>query len=66
MFLKVFGDLGYSYTSHIGNSMLNNKALYTYGAGLDVVTFYDIVIKLEYSFNQLKQSGLFLHTQTDF
>lgn len=66
VFLKVYGDLGYSYTSHVGNSMLNNKPLYSYGAGVDIVTFYDIVIKLEYSFNQLRESGLFIHTQTDF
>lgn len=66
VFLKAYGDLGYSYTPNVGNSMLNNKLLHTWGAGIDIVTFYDIVVKLEYSFNQLHESGLFVHTQTDF
>lgn len=66
VFLKAYGDLGYSYTPNYGNSILNNKLLRTWGAGVDIVTFYDIVVKLEYSFNQLGDKGLFLHTQTDF
>ncbi len=66
VFLKAYGDLGYSYTPNYGNSILNNKLLRTWGAGADIVTFYDIVIKLEYSFNQLGDKGFFIHTQTDF
>lgn len=66
IFLKTYGDLGYSYTPNTGISRLNNKMLRTFGFGLDIVTFYDIVVKLEYSFNQLGESGLFIHTQTDF
>jgi hypothetical protein len=66
IFLKTYGDLGYSYTPEVGNSRLNNKLLRTWGAGVDIVTFYDIVVKLEYSFNQLGEGGLFIHTQTDF
>jgi opacity protein-like surface antigen len=66
VFLKAYGDLGYSYTPNYGNSILNNKLLRTWGAGVDIVTFYDVVVKLEYSFNQLGDKGLFIHTQTDF
>lgn len=66
VFLKAYGDIGYSYTPNFGNSILNNKLLHTWGAGVDIVTFYDVVIKLEYSFNQLGDKGLFIHTQTDF
>lgn len=66
VFLKAYGDLGYSYTPNYGNSILNNKLLRTWGAGVDIVTFYDVVVRLEYSFNQLGDKGLFIHTQTDF
>lgn len=65
-YAKAFGDAGYAYSKTPGNSLLNNKLLYTYGAGIDIVTTYDLVIKLEYSFNQLGGHGLFLHLRTDF
>lgn len=66
IFPKIYGDLGYSYTPNVRNSILNNKLLRTWGVGIDIVTFYDVVVKLEWSFNQLGESGLFVHTQTDF
>jgi len=66
VFIKGYGDLGYSYTPNYGISRLNNKLLRTWGAGIDIVTFYDVVLRLEYSFNQLGDNGLFIHTQTDF
>jgi opacity protein-like surface antigen len=66
VFLKAYGDLGYSFMPNFGNSILNNKLLRTWGAGVDIVTFYDVVLRLEYSFNQLGDNGLFVHTQTDF
>ncbi len=40
--------------------------LYTAGFGIDLVTFYDLSFKLDYSFNQLGQNGLFLHIRNDF
>jgi outer membrane protein assembly factor BamA len=61
IFIKTYGDLGYAYSKPAMANMLNNRLLYSGGLGLDVLTFYDTVIKFEFSFNQLKQSGLFLH-----
>jgi len=66
VFLKGYGDLGYSYTPNYGISKLNNKLLRTWGAGIDIVTFYDIVLRFEYSFNQIGDKGLFFHTQNDW
>lgn len=40
---------------------LPNSILLGYGAGIDLVTYYDIVLRLEYSFNKFGESGLFLH-----
>jgi hypothetical protein len=34
--------------------------LYTGGIGLDIISIYDVVLRVEYSFNQLNQSGLFV------
>ena len=65
--LKGFNDVGYAYNKNVGSSLLNNKLLYTWGAGIDfVTTSYDLVFKIEYSFNQLGESGVFLHVRTDF
>jgi hypothetical protein len=56
---KFYSDFGYCYNPSVTNNLLNNKLMYTYGLGLDIVTIYDIVIKLEYSFNQLGNRGFF-------
>lgn len=66
VYLKVYGDLGYSYNRNPGTSILDNKGLYTYGFGADIVTFYDAVLRVEYSINQLHQKGLFLHFKSTF
>jgi outer membrane protein assembly factor BamA len=65
-FLKAYTDAGYAYNKFPGTSMLNNKFLRTWGAGLDILTIYDFVIRMEYSFNQLGDNGLFLHSKSDF
>lgn len=64
--VKVFGDLGGAHASHPSNSVLNNRLLYSYGAGIDVLSYYDFIARFEYSFNQLGGKGLFLHMSKDF
>ena len=61
IYAKTYSDLGYVYSNMSDKSMLNNKFLYSYGFGFDVVTLYDFHLRLEYSFNQLGENGLFLH-----
>ena len=61
IYAKAFSDLGYVYAKKVNAGMLNNKFLYTGGFGLDFVTLYDFHIRLEYSFNQIGENGLFLH-----
>jgi len=66
-FLKAGADAGYAYNNTPGNSLLNNKFLYTEMVGLDmVIPSYDVVFKFEYSFNQLGESGFFFHVRQDF
>jgi hypothetical protein len=59
-FAKTYVDMGYSYIPQQYNTRLNNKFLYTSGFGLDILSLYDFVFKIEYSFNQLGEKGLFL------
>jgi outer membrane protein assembly factor BamA len=62
MYLNLNGDGGYVQDQFYGkNNPLSNSWQYGYGIGLDLVTYYDIVLRLEYSFNKQKQSGLFIH-----
>lgn len=64
--IKAYGDAGYSYNPNNNKSILNNRVLKTWGAGIDILSFYDIVLKLEYSYNQLGKHGLFIHSKSDF
>lgn len=65
IYFKTYANFGYSYLKNPVNTLLNNKMIYSGGLGLDIITFYDFQLKLEFSFNQLGQNGLFLHTQKD-
>ena len=61
-FLKAYGDFGFVYNRYnVTDNMLTNRFLYTGGFGIDVLTIYDWVIRLEYSFNQLNEQAFFFH-----
>ncbi len=62
---KVFGNSGYIYNKnpHISNT-LNNQWLHSAGVGLDIILFYDFIFKLEWSFNHLRQNGIYLHDRS--
>ncbi len=66
IYAKTYADAGYTFNKQEFLTALNNKFLYTGGFGIDIVTFYDLNFRLEYSFNQLNKNGLFLHAQTGF
>lgn len=64
--LKVYGKIytnqGYAYNPSPGlGNTLTNRLLCSTGVGLDIVAFTDWIFKIEWSFNQLGQNGLFLH-----
>ena len=40
---------------------LSNKWQFGYGAGIDYVTYYNLVFRVEYSFNKFGENGFFLH-----
>jgi len=63
---KAYADAGGVHLPFFTNSILNNRLLYTWGFGLDVLSYYDFAACFEYSFNQLGEKGLFLHLRRDF
>ncbi len=63
---KVFGNTGYVYHPEPGTNVLSNRMLYSGGFGIDIVTFYDIILKFEWSFNQLGENGVYLHRKSVF
>ena len=66
VYATAFSDYGYAYNQDFKSNSLVNRALYTAGFGIDVVTFYDLNFRFDYGFNQLGQNGLFLHIRNDF
>lgn len=62
LFLNLNNDFGYVNDPFEKEAnFLNNRLLWGAGLGLDIVLFYDKVLKIEYSFNHLFENGLFLH-----
>ncbi len=66
IFAKIYGNTGYVHNPQPGDNMLSNKMLYSGGFGIDILTFYDVTFKLEWTFNQLGQNGIFVHRKTIF
>lgn len=65
-YAKTYADIGYAYTKKKYDTYLNNRFLYSGGFGLDILTLYDVNLRLEYSFNQLNERGFFFHSQSGF
>ncbi len=62
LYIGVFGDLAYvEDNTGYPNNRLANTWQYSTGVGLDFISYYDVVLRLEYSLNKLGESGLFLH-----
>ena len=67
VYLKTFFDSGLVNNDiyYPESTLLSNTYLFGGGVGLDIVTFYDMVIRLEYSINKEKEQGFFFHFRTD-
>ncbi|MFH2095927.1 MAG: BamA/TamA family outer membrane protein [Bacteroidota bacterium] len=68
IYLSIFADAGFvnDRESIAVNNSMAGDFLYSWGAGLDFVTYYDKMLRLEYSVNKLGIGGLYLHFQTYF
>lgn len=65
--LKLFTQLGYVYSEKpLNANKLSNTLLRTAGIGVDIISIYDFVFKIDYSVNQLGDKGLYLHGGINF
>ena len=66
-YLTSFIDAGTAKFSNTNTTnTLNGTLLLGYGIGLDIVTYYDIVLRFEYSFTNKATKGLFFHFEQAF
>jgi len=64
MYFNLFFDAGYAHEyrrAYKPSNDLTYDLLYGYGAGLDVVTYYDKVFRIEYAINKMKEHGFFFN-----
>jgi outer membrane protein assembly factor BamA len=68
---KIYFDLGYVqnysyYQKNDMNTLLTNKIIGGAGTGVDLFASYDVVLRLEYTYNFLGNSGFYLHIKKEF
>ncbi|MBT1705480.1 POTRA domain-containing protein [Chryseosolibacter indicus] len=71
IYLKTYADVGYvknypDYKERDINTRLSDKLLGGTGLGLDVVGFYDLVLRFEYTINAETEHGFFFHIKREF
>lgn len=71
IYLKTYLDIGYAenldrYAESQVNTTLSNRYLVGTGFGIDFVTYYDTVLRFEYSFTRENTSGFFFHLKKEF
>ncbi|MEM6525068.1 MAG: BamA/TamA family outer membrane protein [Bacteroidota bacterium] len=68
IYLKTYFDMGYvhNYDNYDLSDRLADRFLFGTGLGVDFVTYYDTVIRLEYSLNRENEAGIFFHLKKEF
>lgn len=60
IYINTFFDAGYVSDKQFGEeNKLSNAWQYGYGLSADIVTYYDIIMRFEYAFNRIGESGLY-------
>lgn len=64
LYLTAFSDAGFVLDNTFSNQddTFKNRLLVGYGAGINVITFYDLTFRFEYSFNHMLQHGFNIHS----
>jgi outer membrane protein assembly factor BamA len=62
VYAKVFTDFGYSYNPNNRQNILTNTLMRSWGVGLDILSIYDFVFRIEYGFNQFGNGNLVFNT----
>jgi len=67
LYMGIFSDLGYVVNNqNQEHNSINNSTLWGKGIALDYVTYYDKLLRIEYSINALGEKGVFLHFSSPF
>jgi len=66
IYLSIFADVGYVRNFDETNNPLNNRLLMSQGFSMDVVSYYDKLIRLECSRNHMGETGFYLHFSNPF
>lgn len=61
LYTNLFFDTGYVKSNQEMLSALSNEFLYSGGIGIDFVTYYDKILRIEYSINKFGEHGIFFH-----
>lgn len=63
---KIFFDAGYAsnVNANPGNTLANTM-LYSWGVGVDIITAYDLKLRIEFAWNHLGENGLYLHANSE-
>jgi outer membrane protein assembly factor BamA len=67
VYLKSHFDAGYvhdQFSEHL-NPRFSNNLLTGAGLGIDIVSYYDAVFRIEYSINRAMERGFFIHLKSD-
>jgi len=52
--------------TYLETNTLNNRWIYGYGPGLDIIMYNNWLFQIEYSFNQLGDKGVYIHNSISF
>lgn len=67
MFMNLHGDIGYVEDRFFqATNTLANTWQYGYGVGIDMISYYDVVLRLEYSLNRQNRGGFYVHLTSGF
>lgn len=67
IFLRFNFDFAYINERHyLQSNELNNRWIYGFGPALDFIAYNNYLLRLEYSFNDIGEHGLFLNTSISF
>ncbi|MCP4312108.1 MAG: hypothetical protein GY790_12655 [Bacteroidetes bacterium] len=59
-YINLIADAGYMKDEFYGDhNPFNNKFLYSWGLGVDLISYYDMVLRFEYVFTNTKKHGFF-------
>ncbi len=63
IYLTAFNDMGFVHDNSFNNEdpFLKDQLLMGYGIGLNIIGFYDNLLRIEYARNHLHEGGIYIH-----